>query len=195
MIWRANQLSPARAFIAILLAVASGHALAAQGAQSPFLPPGYGSKAAPPPAASPLDSYEFRGVLTLDDKTFITLFDKGSSRSFTAVVGETVNNVTVAEYRLKGDDDVVVLESGGVRRDLTLAKAKIIALAVPPPTAVPLPQAGQPPLPGTVTTPGQPAVNPGMSDEEVRQRMQKVAEEIRRRRAVRREMLENTPPP
>jgi len=171
----------------------------AQAANSPFLPPGFGGAEAPPPAATgPLDSVEFRGVLSLEGKTYVTLFDTGGSRSFTALVGETVNNVKVVEYKLDGQDDIVTIESGGKTRRVPLKKAKIVAMATPPPTAVPLPP-GQLPTgqqPGTIAQPlgGSPNM-PQLSDEEVRQRMQRVAEEIRRRRAVRREMLENSQTP
>jgi hypothetical protein len=176
-----------------------------QGGGSPFLPPGFGAAASAQPSAGPLDSLEFRGVLTLSGRTFVTLFDTNGSRTFTAEVGETVNNIKVSSYRFSGEDDVIVVESGGRTRNLTLRKAKIVAMAVPPPTATPLP-AGTPPGPpmpgqpgqvGQPVQPGQLGSAPGtitqMSDEEVRQRMQRVAEEIRRRRAVRREMLESTP--
>jgi hypothetical protein len=176
--------------------------VSAQNGGSPFLPPGFGAAPPPPPAASPLDTIELRAVLTLDGKTHVTLFDTNGNKSFTAVVGESVNNIHIAEYDFSGGDDAVTLRSGAATRRVTLKKAKIVAMATPPPTATPLP-AGAPPPP----TPGQPAGNvvqpppgapsamPQMSDEEVRRRMQNVAEEIRRRRALRREQMENAQPP
>ncbi len=182
------------AAVAPALCIGLGAPADAQSAKSPFLPPGFGQQAAPPPAAAgPLDSIEVRGILSLDGKTFITLFNTGDSKSFTAQLGETVNNITVTDYTFEGQDDVVTLESGGKTRRVSLKKAKIVAMAVPPVNAVPLP-AGQPPpaqQAGAIAQP-QSGNMPQMSDEEVRQRMQRVAEEIRRRRAVRREALERS---
>ena len=72
-----------------------------------------------------------------------------------------------------------------------MRKAAIIPIAasvVPPPQPVVAaigPQPGQPPTPGMNA----------MSDQEVRERMARVADEIRRRRAMRREALENAQNP
>ncbi|MGH8021619.1 MAG: hypothetical protein ACREIA_25715, partial [Opitutaceae bacterium] len=185
-----------RAFIAaVALASFFGLCASARGQESrnPFLPPNTGTQAPPPAAAGPLDSIEVRGILSLDDKTFITLFNTGDSKSFTVQLGETMNNITVTGYELEGQDDMVTLESGGKTRRVPLKKAQIVAMATPPANAVPLP-AGQPPggqQPGAIAQP-QSGNMPQMSDEEVRQRMQRVAEEIRRRRAVRRDALEKS---
>ncbi|BET65384.1 hypothetical protein ASA1KI_03020 [Opitutales bacterium ASA1] len=175
--------------------------VSAQNGGSPFLPPGFGAAPAPPPAASPLDTIELRAVLTLDGKTHVTLFDTNGNKSFTAVVGESVNNIHVADYDYSGGDDAVTLRSGAATRRVTLKKAKIVALATPPPNAVPLPAGATPPPPGQPAAnavqpaTGAPSAMPQMSDEEVRRRMQNVAEEIRRRRALRREQMENAQPP
>jgi hypothetical protein len=169
-----------------LVAVVSPLALAAQ--DSPFLPDGFG---APPPSAapaSPLDRFEFRGVLTIGTETTITLFDTSTSKSVTLNVGETIDGLRVTDFR--PEDGSVVLESGGQTKQLKMKEAKIVAMAAPPPP--PPPQPGAPPMTPGQGQPGGPAVagGPPMSDEEARQRMQRVAEEIRRRREMRRQMLE-----
>lgn len=151
----------------------------AQAERSPFQAPD--SQSAPAPtAASPLDNYEFRGVMTIGDETFITLVDKSNSRALTLALGAEVEGLRATDFR--AEDGSVQVESGGQARRLQLQDAKIVALAVPPATP------NQPPHPGA----NRPPVMAGapMSDEEARARMQRVAEEIRRRREMRRQMLE-----
>ncbi len=177
---------PARLFA---LAVAGLVVVGACVAQSPFLPPSAAAPAAPAPSSGPLDALEFRGVLSVADTTIVTLFNTADGKSLLVEVGQTLNGFRVADYRLEGPDDVVVVESGGRSRTIPMRKATIVALAAPPMPVPPPPgEAGGPPPPPV------PGVNAQMSDEEVRQRMQRVAEEIRRRRALRRDMLEGQSP-
>lgn len=168
---------------------------------SPFLPEDYqqGPAAPPePPKASPLDKLELRSVSVMGGVQHFSLYDTAASKGFWIKLNETVQGVAVSDYN-KPDGSVLV-RSGGFTRRLKLKEAKIIALAVPPPSAPPA--AGQAPATtaaagapnmttGTATLQGGsgPAIN-NLSDDEVRARMQKVAEEIRRRRAMRREMAE-----
>jgi len=154
---------------------------------SPFVPAGFGA-AAPAAAASPIDRFEFRGVMTLGLETFVTLVDTASSKSLTLTLGEQLEGVRATDFR--PDDGSVQVESGGQSRRLKLREAKIIAMAVPPPAP--------PPVPGAPAMAGQP--NPAVagapiSDEDARARMQRVADEIRRRREMRRQMLQNPQQP
>lgn len=189
------------AWAAALLGLPAAY-VTGQDATNPFLPPGFGAAAAPPPPASPLDNLEFRAVISFGGKTTVTLRDtsKNPQREFTVDVGDTVNNIRVVNYAVEGEEDRITLESSGKTRQVRLVQPKIVAMAAPPPSAVPLPPgtppgAGGPGGPAPIV-PGQPGGPPAaitqMSDEEVRQRMQRVAEEIRRRRAVRREMLDGS---
>ena len=136
-------------------------------------------------AASPLDKYEFRGVMTIGTDTFVTLVDTSNSKSMTVALGETMEGVRASDFR--ADDGSVKLEASGQAKRLKLREAKIVALAVPPP-APPPPAPGVPPV--QVAGNGPPMPGATMSDEEARTRMQRVAEEIRRRREMRRQMLE-----
>jgi hypothetical protein len=174
---------PLLARLTLVVLAAAAYAATGWGQErSPFEPAG--TAAAPPPVTgSPLDRFELRGIMTIGTQTFVTLFDTSTSKSLTLAPGETLEGVKASDFR--PDEDSVRIESSGQSRRLKLKEAKIVALAVPPPTAPPPPggpvqvAAGQPPVPG-----------PTMTDEEARTRMQRVAEEIRRRREMRRQMLE-----
>ncbi len=160
--------------------VAAGHAQE----DNPFARPG-AAQAAPAATASPLDSLELRGVTTLGERTIVTLFDTATSRSTVVALDSTVNGLTVTDYQ-PGDDSVRV-QSGGRERRVQIKKAQIVTMATPPPAPVPPPGApqavGSPPVPGS----GQP---PAVDDQEVRARMERVAQEIRRRREMRRQIME-----
>ncbi|RME67344.1 MAG: hypothetical protein D6781_13435 [Verrucomicrobia bacterium] len=176
------------AVVCLLSAAAVGPLRAAEG-RSPFLPPGFGEKKEEAPAApSALDKIEFRGVLAIGDTTLITLFDASTSKSYTVELGKTVNNITVTDYQMTDKTDTVVISQGGQSRRIELRKPKIVALA---PQANP--SGGKP---AAAATAAQPARNNAavqrMSDQEVRLRMQRVAEEIRRRRAMRRQALQQS---
>jgi hypothetical protein len=173
---------------AIALACAASGALAQGGARSPFSPPG--AVEGPAPSGGPLDTLELRGILAYADRTVITLYDTALLKSFTVTLNETVNGVHVTDYQ--PDPGSVLVESGGKSKRITLPKPTIVALTVQPP---------RPPGPGGPSPPNVAAVQPvpgapmtNMSDDEVRQRMQRVAEEIRRRRAMRREQIDGAQP-
>lgn len=171
---------------ALALVCALGFAASAQAEDdNPFARPG--ASAGPAPSApSPLDTLELRGVLTLGETTVITLFDTSSSRSTVATLGATVNGITVSDYQA-GDDSVLV-QSGGRERRVKIKKAQIVTMVAPPPPPTPAPQGG-PQVAGMPPPPPGPN-NGAMDDQEVRNRMERVAQEIRRRREMRREMME-----
>ena len=187
-------------WVVALAAVASASGQDLQ-EDSPFLPADYQQAPAappPPPQASPLDKLELRSVSVLGGVHHFSLFDTSSSKGFWIKLNETVQGVSVSDYN-KPEGSVLV-RSGGFSKRLKLKEAKIIALNVPPPSAQPVvgggpavtAAAGAPNMTtGTAVNTGAPpaAIN-NLSDDEVRARMQKVAEEIRRRRAMRRDMAE-----
>lgn len=164
---------------------------------SPFVPRDSGQAAAQT-TGGPLDTLELRGVSSLGGTTLLTLYDPNTSRGFTVELDGTVNGFKVSDY--KPEDDSVLVESGGLSKRIRLRKSQIIAVTAPPlPPTMPIP--GTANVTNVNPAPGQPGFNPAnanaagantaqMSDEEVRQRMQRVAEEIRRRREMRREMLQ-----
>lgn len=171
--------------------------------KSPFLPDGYQAKntrPTGPPEPSPVARYELRSIMVLGGVHTFSLFDTKTSKGFWINLDETFEGVSVSDY--KKSDESVLIRSGGQSRRLKLKEAQIVALKVTPPKpqtstrASPQTRRKAPTGPPS-TIPGPPpsgvpsrAAIDNLSDEEVRSRMQKVAEEIRRRRAMRRTMAE-----
>lgn len=173
---------------------------------NPFLPENYRQQnqpeAAPEPVrANPLDKLELRSITSLGKMKSFSIYDTSVSKGFWVKLDETVEGVSVSDYN-KSDESVLV-RSGGFSKRLKLKEAKIVALAVQAPAA----QAAKAPAAGAAAatpnmnmTTGTATLKAGnttaapinnLSDDEVRARMQRVAEEIRRRRAMRRQMAED----
>ncbi len=168
---------------------------------SPFLPADYQqeAKAPEPVRANPLEKLELRSITNLGKVQSFSVYNTSVSKGFWIKLNETVEGISVSDYN-KGDESVLV-RSGGFTRRLKLKEAKIVALAVQAPVARPSVAPGTSAAAGTpnmtigTANPqpngrNAPAIN-NLSDDEVRARMQRVAEEIRRRRAMRRQMAED----
>lgn len=155
--------------------------------RTPFGFSGDATAPAEAPANSPLDRIEFRGVMSIGSETVVLLFDTSKSRSTLLKLNELVDGMKVTDYQ--AGNDRVRVESGSQAKWIELREAKVVAVAVPPPRQV-VPGNPQPPVPQA--SGAQPAGSgiAQVSDEEVRNRMQRVAEEIRRRRALRRQALQ-----
>jgi hypothetical protein len=154
--------------------------------ESPFIPDGFGG-AAPTAPVSSLDRFQFGGVMTIGTETFVTVVDTTTSKSTLMAIGDTVGGLRVTDFR--PDEGTIQIESGGQTKRVKLPEAKIVAMATPPPPPM---QAQNGPLAQGPMPQGPPQVaGAPISDEEARQRMQRVAEEIRRRREMRRQMLES----
>ena len=148
---------------------------------------------APPPAAAAptiLDSYEFNGFMKIGGEVKVSITDTKARKSYwLELEGPAVNGVRLQQFLRKGES--IIIASGGSIKQLDLKKAKIEPLRVaadqPPAQGGVSPMtAGMGPMPSVTAS----NVQPVETDEEVRIRMQKVAEEIRRRRAERRQMIE-----
>lgn len=175
--------------------------LNAQEAASPFVPPSQNVQPKVQPKATPatpLDSVEFRGVIEIGGVAWVSLYDTKSKKSYRLsqdVDGEDGFKLVRYDRGSKPGEETIVVRQNGLTRNLSLKDADIIALAETPQRA---PQrAAQRPIPTTATAnPVRQPANPNIeaaSDEEVRGRMQRVAEEIRRRRALRRDIIEDDP--
>ena len=126
--------------------------------ESPFMPaPGAGAA-----VAAPNETLEFAGVVTVADKTRISLFDKALKKSRTIEVKETVDGITVLSYDSLREQ--VVIKIGGEQKLLTLRKSTsggnassplmnapnpAMNFNVPPPPAVNFVQKIQPPPPAS----------------------------------------------
>jgi hypothetical protein len=183
------------------LALASLFALPAAGgltqqaradeSRNPFQP--VSNAGAAPATNTPLDSLELRGIMKMGDTTLVTLFDTSTSKSVTVELNEGAGNWKVSGYN--SADDTVVVQSGALTRTIALRKPKILVAAATPAPGQPGSVAMPLPVPQPIVMPanaGTPV--PQMSDQEVRERMNRVAEEIQRRRQMRREMIERTQP-
>ncbi len=144
--------------------------------------------------ASPLDAIEFRGVIEIGDIAWISLYDPKTKKSYRLSKNEDgEDGFSLVKYDpgSKRGEETIVVRQGGLTKQLSLKDADIITLKGDPrPTPV-RPTQPEPQEPGP--TRPQPA-NPNIeaaSDEEVRERMQRVAEEIRRRRSLRRDVIED----
>jgi len=174
--------------------------------KSPFLPDGFQSKTKPaePPKPSPVAQYELRSIMVLNGVHTFSLYDTKTKKGFWIDLNETVEGVAISDYD-KSDESVNV-RSGGYSRRLKLKEAQIVALKVTPPprtqsssgsrslprnvpSSPPNMVPGPPPSSPPSQVPSLAAIN-NLSDQGVRARMQRVAEEIRRRRAMRRTMAE-----
>tara|TARA_B100000519_G_scaffold202322_1_gene220348 strand:- start:2588 stop:3178 length:591 start_codon:yes stop_codon:yes gene_type:complete len=173
--------------------------LDAQEAASPFVPPSQNVQPKVQPKATPvtpLDSVEFRGVIEIGGVAWLSLYDTKSKKIYRLrqdVDGEDGFRLVGYDRGSKPGEETIVVRQNGLTRNLSLKDADIIALAEVPQRA---PQrVTQRTAPATANPVRQPA-NPNIeaaSDEEVRERMQRVAEEIRRRRALRRDIIEDDP--
>jgi hypothetical protein len=170
--------------VALALASVSSNGVLAQ-EDNPFARPG-AAIAGPPAAPSPLDTLEFTGVTTIGGMTVVTLRNTADAKSVNVPIGSTVNGYTARDYR--SDDGSVLIQSGGRERRVQFKKAQIVTMVAPPPVAVPVPQPG---IPVVAAAPPLPTGAPGaVGDNDVRIRMERVAEEIRRRREMRRDVME-----
>lgn len=186
---RFTQSSWTRLLLSCALALgAASHAVAqADGDElvenSPFLPEGYQppqerrpprqEQPPPPRGPEPLDQIEFRGMTTFNGQTSFSLFDPNQKRSFWVPLERTEGGFTVVEY--KEGEEAVVVRHEGKQRTISLHESKVAAL----PEA-----AASPPRNRGRDNP------PAAQAEDPEERMKNLAEEIRRRREMRRAALE-----
>ncbi|OUW17275.1 MAG: hypothetical protein CBD18_04965 [Opitutales bacterium TMED158] len=170
-----------------------------QDQKSPFVRPSQSAPVAAPQkvAATPLDGMEFNGVVEIGKTTWLSLYDPKTKKSYWLSKDEAAEDgITLERYdagKQPGEESIVVRQ-GSMTRRLNLKNADIITLKEAP---RPAPQrAAQATAPARSAPPrAQPRQQPqniqAASDEEVRERMQRVAEEIRRRRALRKDIIDD----
>jgi hypothetical protein len=138
--------------------------------------------AAGPAANQPAAGLEFRGVFADKGEYFFSLNETATHKGLWVGLNEPGNPFTVRTYDVS--TETVTVDYQGRSLTLTLKRAKIIASApvlLPPPGQPPAAVAGAP----AVAAQAQPAAGP-MPDAQV-------AEEIRRRRAMRQQTAPAAP--
>lgn len=161
--------------------------------QSPFAPPTVKKPVVAPKTTpvTPLDSIEFRGVIEIGGTAWVSVYDPKTKKSYRLTKDELgEDGFSLVKYDT-GDgpgEETIVIRQGGLTKQLSLKDADIITLKeAPRQTPQRASESVQPTPSAPIRTPPANG-NPNMeaaSDEEVRERMQRVAEEIRRRRALR----------
>lgn len=152
--------------------------LAAEGIRSPFIPEG-GAASSAVTQNAPL---EYRGFMEGSEGTQYRLFDPAKKAGFW-VQKDVGNGEGVVVKNHDAAKDILTIEHGGRTLTLEVRKGKIVASANPVP--MPLPAPGAPPQPANVAPAVTQAVvlNPTPADEA--KRLEAVAAEVARRRALR----------
>lgn len=162
---------------------------AAEGIRSPFMPEGGAAGAAVTPNA-PL---EYRGYMESAEGVQYRLFDSGSKKGFW--VQKDLQNPEGVVFKSHDPvKDTLTVEQGGRSMTLEVRKSRILAGANPAPLPMP-PPGGQPPQPSNVAPAVTQAVvlNPTPADEA--KRLEAVAAEVARRRALREQAAQQPTPP
>ena len=147
-------------------------------AKSPFLPPQAGN-AAGPTAGAPL---EFRGVIGSSASTLYRIYDPTKKVGVWVPLNERHAEFDVTVKKYDEDQQTLVVEHQGKTLKLAERKAKVVssgsaAAAVPPPVIAPVPSNVSPAVTQAVV------LNPTPADEQ--RRLDAVAAEVARRRAMR----------
>lgn len=125
-------------------------------------------------AGAPTGPLEFRGTFVDNDERFFSLLDPATRRAEWVGLNEAGRPFTVKSY--DAERETIVVEFQGRTHDLKLHAARISAL--PPMPSAPAA------APNATAAAQRPAAGPSPSTTEA-QRLAQVAEEIRRRRALR----------
>ncbi len=172
--------------VVLMMAAVSLHAVEDLVERSPFIPEGWSPpqpprpRETPPPPAQPqaLDRLEFRGMTKWQGEYLFSLFDPTENRSFWLGVNQSDSGFTVSEFNER--DETVVVRHENRSRSVGLRESKVQAIAESSET---------PPRPAQATGRQSQQRQQAQTPEE---RMQQLAEEIRQRRAARRQVIEET---
>lgn len=176
-----NAVSPRLRLLLVMIASSLSTPLASMGAgqlDSLLNSTLFGSAKSGQPADAGNQPLEFRGVSEIDGQQLFSIYDTATKRSSLLTLNDTSNDVVIKSY--DADTHAVNLMQNGKALSLTLKSGPRIAQNMtPPPPGMP---AGAPNLPGMA---GQQIPANGIGKGPEAQRMQQIAEEIRRRRALR----------
>ncbi len=136
---------------------------------SPFASPASAAPAAPAPASAPL---EFRGVFADGGEYFFSIYDPAARTSQWASLNESGDDFTLRSY----DESKQTLVADYQGRSFVLALTKAPVMATAASAQKPAPPGPQPP----------PQVQPTPSPPDEASRLAAIADEVRRRRELRR---------
>lgn len=171
----------------LILALIAGSALAQPAApslQSLMSNSPFGVATATPAGAAAAGPLEFRGTFVDRGERFFSLVDPATRKAEWVGLNEAGRPFVVKNY--DAERETVAVEFQGRTLDLKLHSARVVALA-PQPVA---PPPGTLPQPGNPGNQPRPALAAGTSEA---QRLAQVAEEIRRRRALRQQAQQPGP--
>lgn len=174
---RTVNVSPLRSKTLLLLALCAslGHmAVKADSLDSLVKNSPFGSAKSGQPVDAGNQPMEFRGVLEENGQQLFSVFDTATKRSRWVTLNDTSGEVVVKSYNAEAN--TIALEQNGRALSLTLKSGPRIVQNVPPPMP--------PGMPGANGVQGQILPNGAGKGPEA-QRLQQIAEEIRRRRALR----------
>ena len=169
-------LSPRLVLVAGIAAALSASAAGQIAAKSPFMPPQSAASAGPTPGA-PL---EFRGYMESGDERFYRIHDPAKKTGTWVKLNERNPDFDVIAKQHDTDQETLIIEHQGKTLTLAERKPKIISVgasAIPPPVVTPVQSNVSPAVTQAVV------LNPTPADEQ--RRLDAVAAEVARRRALR----------
>jgi len=161
--------------------------------RSPFMRPTPPPTSESPAVATPLDNLEFNGLVEIGGVISVSLRDKQTNANYWLSESEAAEDglqiVRIDRGAEEGLESIVV-RRGAATKELKMRDFNIITAAAPAKPAVTANTTDKAKRPAAVRANN--STIQSASDDEVRERMKRVAEEIRRRRAMRRAAAEQS---
>lgn len=184
-------MSPRLTIMVAAVTLSAGRAGAQLAAPSPFLP---AQNAAPAGAPTPGAPLEYRGTMETAEGVLYRIVDPAKKTGAWVKLNERESTLdfVVKRHEGSGDNDTIVVEQGGRSFTLPLRSAKVVSsgaagnLAPPPPALMPAVANVPPAVTNAVV------VNPTPADEQ--RRLEAVAAEVARRRALREQATQQLTP-
>ena len=159
---------------------------ASDSVRSPFVKPAPAQVNNKPVVATPLDALEFNGLVVIGGKTHVSLLDTKTKKNYWLSEDEAADDglqIVRIDQEVGQSKQRVVVRRGAATKELSMREFDIITAVAP---KRPVAQATTSAVNTSRPTNGKSSGIQSASDDEVRERMKRVAEEIRRRRAMRR---------
>lgn len=165
-----------------LLAAASGAGFDNLLNNSPFQPPPNNNA----PAAAAPETLELRGIVMENGRASLNIYDTTTKKAEWVSVDEPGHAFVVRSF--DSNSDTATIEVNRRTLSLSLKRATVQLATAAPIAPVPVPVGGAPAVPGQppgVAAPVNTVINPSTGASPDQSRLQAIADEIRRRRALR----------